>query len=461
MDREFQSPIDLMNVPAVSRTGLLGSFSPGTILEDSGRREVTAGINPAAMVDGSHLLGFRAGYANYRGADDSSLFDPATHSTDDSDITGDRAGFERIFDVCDIGPVFADSQRWFDPTMVGMLRSDVMASAGTPQGSRDVMYNRIVETLQPPYNSIGRHRTPGKINLNTTPDFIRRGAVYPEHPTEGAAPFSTTLTARQRRNGFLDIGEQPRTPGLPGQGLVSYNPNNSTNNGDGFSSQFRTGVLFGNGSVHRALTWGISTFYDLDDSRGAPSVLGQLDQYGRTVDTRFGKGFKAFIESRRGYGSATAQSTRHEAPDIVPGVRRVGINPSLDWRYPTRFAGVFAPAGAASDSSVQRFMRLEGDGNRGVRRRTHDMSVLRPHPDFDLRTMNASERTAVLAETNTDYSINVEANPTGGAVTLPPLATSPPEVVNLRMPLLNKSLFERSQAELQQEFSQPRSRFIL
>ncbi len=124
----------------------------------------------------------------------------------------------------------------------------------------------------------------------------------------------------------------------------------------------------------------------------------------------------------------------------------------LDWRYPTQFAGVFAPARAASVPSVQRFMRTESAKGVGVRRRTHDMSLLRPHPDFDLRTSFATDadRNNYLSDqTDSSYSLKVEEEPAGW---MPLDLTTPPEVVDLRMPLVNTGLFERPQAELHQNF---------
>ena len=277
-----------MNVPAVSRTGLLPSFSPGTELQDSAQREIPRHFD--------HLLGFNIGYANYRGGQDESLFSgPETRLNDPDDITGERAGFERIFDYVDIGPVWFDAQRWFEPNQVSYLPDDTT----NPLGLRERMFNRVVETLQPPFNFVGKHRTPGRVNLNTTPDYIRRGGNYSSTFPTPTPPVDPVLVPER----FLDAGERPNALLTAGTGGVNANPNNNTNNGNGFSSQFFNSSLYGNGSVHRALTWGISTAYELDDAYGAPVVMGQFNNYDQSVDTRFGRSFKAFIESRRGYAS--------------------------------------------------------------------------------------------------------------------------------------------------------------
>ena len=82
---------------------------------------------------------------------------------------------------------------------------------------------------------------------------------------------------------------------------------------------------------------------------------------------------------------------------------------------------------------------------------------MRPHPDFDIRTMSDTVRGEYTSNTlNPDgsepFTIAVERDPTGGAVTLPMLNPSPPEVADLKMPLVNMGLFERPQAELHQNF---------
>lgn len=76
----------------------------------------------------------------------------------------------------------------------------------------------------------------------------------------------------------------------------------------------------------------------------------------------------------------------------------------------------------------------------GVPRKTYDMSLLRPHPDFDVRGLGTTDQTAISNANDTSFSLQVE--------TPQPAPASPPEVSNLRMPLLNKGLFERSQADL-------------
>ncbi|MEM0925934.1 MAG: hypothetical protein AAGJ83_07845, partial [Planctomycetota bacterium] len=380
--------------------------------------------------------------------------------------TGDRPGFEQIFDYVDVGPVWFDSQRWFDPETV-QFRLDSAFNSGTPfQVSLHRMFNRSVETLQPPYNYIGRHRTPGKINLNTSPDYIRKGP---------GLPVSTIVRPNTLHELFLDdprgLGnrgiEDPENPAsLPTSVTqISFNPSNDAVRGDGLSRQFTSGsALFGNGSVYRSLAWGHSTLYELDNGYGSPSTLGENNRYFESVDTSFGRGFKGFVESRRGYGTS--------ASGVLTGGRNAFYlgNAELDFRYPTRFAGMFAPAAASSLNSVQRFMRqLTPQAVGGFPRRTHDMGLLRPHPDFDLRTLNNSQLSAVELDTDESFSLDVEVDPTtsrlnndvdsppppGLASTLLPALNNgvAPDVDlstvdDLRMPLLNTGLFERPQAEL-------------
>ncbi|MCD0461802.1 hypothetical protein LOC72_20210 [Roseiconus lacunae] len=491
MNREYRSPMDLLNVPAVSRTRLLATFGPQTELQDNARREITTdalesieAIAGSPTVRDTHLLGFVTGNGSIRTDDDQTdAFGTAQtrpdvgiaidDDADFEDLTGGRAGFEQIFDYVDVGPVWFDSQRWLDPEKVEFRQDRNLAAQNTLLGQRQRMFNRSVETLQPPNNYIGLHRTPGKINLNTTPDYIRKGPN-----------FASSATAAVRSQQFLDgvddpadtsanprqVLEDPTNP----QALASnvqqllWNPHNLSVRGDGLSPQYVASQLFGNGSVYRSLAWGHSGFYELDDTRGSPSVLGQNNRYFESTDTYFGRGFKGYIESRRGY------STTRPYPASVP-VPTISVpNPELDYAYPTRFAGVFAPAQASATPSVQRFMRQLGRdtaATAGYPRRTHDMGLLRPHPDFDLRTLTSDQITDIQNATDTRFSLEVEENTTMLTINNPsntnqlPLLTNGNEtetrpaggptfpaalqpITDLRMPIVNTGLFERPQAEL-------------
>ncbi|MCA9138403.1 MAG: hypothetical protein KDB00_16645, partial [Planctomycetales bacterium] len=473
MNREYQSPYDLINVPAVSRTRLLTTFSPESMMQDAGLKELPRNVYETLQqiatgnvnIQESHLLGFDTGLANFRTQDGNGQFAngrqrlgiPENYTFDFDELTGGRAGFEMIFDYVDVGPVWFDSQRWLDPEKI-QFRNSVTYDTSTPflqQLHR--MFNRSVETLQPPNNYIGRHRTPGRINLNTSPDYIRKGPEYSS--VAGATPQLLNRLETEMLDGIepaagLTAVPLLENPSNPGSGtihdaFISASPQNDSVRGDGFTAQYIGSRLFGNGSVYRSLTWGISTPFELDNVYGAPETLGQDNQYMRSVDTSFGHSFKAFIESRRGYDQT--------APGTFLSVN--GRNPELDYRYPTRFAGVFAPAAASLTPSVQRFMRtLDRSASAqptslgpsglpvGVPRRTHDMSLLRPHPDFDVRTMTNAQRTNVATAADTSFSLAVETPDVGGFA--PALTPPTPEVRDLRMPLVNSGLLERPQADL-------------
>ncbi len=426
LDREFQSPLELINVPAVSRTGLLPQFSPGTMLQDMATARDPDSLRSFAGLPGE-LRQLSRRRTNHR-----SMILGQRHVDNADDLTGDRAGLEQIFDFVDIGPVWFDSRRWLEPNQVSFLQDDPM----NPLGLRDRMFNRVVETLQPPFNFIDKHRTPGTrelehdARLHSSRTILRTAfpAADKRWRPESGGPLSGC------RRGARDAdGHQPNTNPPTNIGRVFNNLNNSTNNGNGFSSQFRSSALYGNGSVYRSLTWGISTAYELDDEARSPTAMGDFNDYERTVDTRFGRSFKAFIESRRGY------ATQHAVPSWFSLALYLG-NPMLDWRYPTQFAGVFAPAQASSVPSVQRFMRTESKKSNltGVRRRTHDMSLLRPHPDFDLRTMTDAERSNLAMTNDASYSLRVESptDPNGvfASQTPPSTLTIPaPEVRRRRL----------------------------
>ena len=495
LDRDYQSPFDIMNVPASSRTGILTTFTPGTTYFNLGEK------NREAPNNFGHLLGFDYNFDRHRPED--IQFDTLgrnrlplgyaepvepedqTFEQDFDLFTGDKPGFEQIFDYVDTGPVWFDSQRWIDPEKV-LFRNDQFLSGQTLNyQQRARLFNRAVTTLQPPYNYIGKHRTPGRVNLNTTPDYIRKG------PGFGA-----------NLNEFLDAGETPEQPDrviadqtnpVPSEPYIFANPYNDNVDENGFTFEFRgssaapnsIAPLFGNGSIHRSLQWGSSTPYELDadlDSAslplpfrrvhyGAPSVHGINNFYEQTVDSPFGRSFKAFIESRRGYHSSV------RAP-LAPGLLPTDLgNPDLDWRYPTRFAGAFGTARSSALGSVQRFMRAPDESGIGAIRRTDDMGLLRPHPDFDERLITNAQRNAHANPPTTasgnpwPFSLGVEvaaetlgANDGnqggGGDVTAPgPTRVGPAgrvpsgDTVNdLRMSVLRTRLFERPQAELHSNY---------
>lgn len=412
-DRDFQSPLDLISIPAVSRTGLATTFSPGTVLQDSAKRELPVRFE--------HLLGFEHNFAVESNADvpnNWSLGRPAPVSSSASDLTGRRAPFELCLDYVSTGEASYLANRW--------LKADQIKFIQQPTTQRAQIFNRVVEFMQPPFNYFPGLRTPGRINLNTTPDYISPGGNF-----------------NVNTGGFLDLGERLDDNSQTGSVLIQH----STIVSDvATRSQVWGGSsLFANGSIFRSMAWRHSTFFDLDDSYGEPAALGQFDRYGEGVDTRFGRGFKAFIESRRGFDSALQSSN---------STSRLG-NPQLDWRYPTQFAGVFSTAQAAEIPSVQRFMLRKKNGVNeltGVRRRTHDMTVLRPHPDMDQRLLTDAEDNAFQQAANSSaFSLNVESDPTGNSVELPSFAANP-EVRNLRMTRLNQSLFDRTLPELHKNF---------
>lgn len=478
LNRDYQSPMEIMNVPATSRTALLNEFSPGTVLQDSSTREVTTRFN--------HLLGFEEGFArpiakDYRGNFQNFLREfrePGPLNQDLGELTGDRAGFEAIFNYVDTGVVSFDDAHWIDPTQVKAIKDQNILNPVW-----DGMFNRTVEVLQPPFNYVRSQRTSGKINLNTMRDYIRRGAANPPS------------------NQLLDQLETPETPAaVPGgdpanifERRIRYNPYyplgstvaNFNEFNDGYygvnpvplplqNTPIATGAfLFAGGSTYRSLSWGISNFHELNDipsSRndnldapwlGQETVMGQKNYYSASVDTRFGRDFKAFIESRRG----TADTLRGLSANLSSP--RELFNPQLDARYPSRFSGVFSTAEAAAVPSVQRFMRMDDANGRAIRRRTHDMGLMRPHPDFDQRTMTQANRMAVNSPSNGLYSLLVEATPTTPDVEVDVLGNVPEqnafplaayarqprnEIDQLRMPLVNRSMFERSQAELDVQF---------
>ncbi|QDT60246.1 hypothetical protein SV7mr_27660 [Stieleria bergensis] len=477
LDRDFESPLDLINVPAVSRIGMSYSFGPGTRYDD-----VNTKLRELPVRFG-HLLGFEFEFNIERGYDtdtDSStnttryqFYSPQDVRTVDVDgdnqyFTGGRAGFEQIFDYVDVGPVWFDSQRWFDTAKV--TARDQSFVAGKPAGVQAryqlavPLFNRAVATLQPPYNYISKHRTPGKVNLNTMPDYVTKGPGVLNDPT--------------LVNDFLDYGESAENPKLlspTGQQplYLSSSPYNNNLDSNLLSAEYRgNSRLFGSGSIFRALNWAGSTPFELDSFiddngferpiYGSPSIIGDHNRYEEAVDTQFGRSFKAFIESRRGYDGT--QRVAGATAGAV-GLR----NPYLDWRYPTQFAGLFSVGRASSSGSVQRFMRtpnapdpVPGNPNPGVVRRVSEMGLLRPHPDFSNRLITDAVRTAHgdSATTPPLYSLGVGKLPTADGTlnntsgTKPDLAFAQPRPLaeDLEISMLKTRLFERPQAELHSNF---------
>ncbi|MEM9828664.1 MAG: hypothetical protein AAF958_18905, partial [Planctomycetota bacterium] len=236
LDREFSSPLELIDVPATSWTGMKREFSPGTQLQDQGQRELPSQY--------AHLLGFYDDFAQRGAAADDRAdlsrsipnADVVTDDNPDPKVAGQRTPFELIFDYVSTGSPSYKDQRWFPA-------DQVVFSPGTTD--LDAMYNRAVEFLQPPYNYTPTLRVPGRINLNTTPDYVRLGGPTP--PVLGDSDF-------------LDANEDPAggTPG--GIGIQSVTQVASQKD---LSPAFTGSALFGNGSVYRSFAWAGSSFYDL------------------------------------------------------------------------------------------------------------------------------------------------------------------------------------------------------
>ncbi|WP_144055186.1 hypothetical protein [Rhodopirellula baltica] len=456
VNRPFQSPLDLMRVPAVSNTRMMVEFTPGSTLMDTGNREVPTEFK--------YLLGFRHKYAEDRGVG-TDLHDPANgvgaavpatelHTT----LTGGRAGFELIFDFVQTASPYYDAKHWIRPDRLEMFKeSEITGPPGSFTEVNARVFNRVVELMRPPFNFIPRHRQPGRINLNTMPDYIRRGGSY---STTYSAPELATV-----EDDTFDIGEKPSDPTAwptpPGTqtltdttpARVSYYPNQLVTAPK--ANVFANSILFGDGSIFRSFAWAHSTAYELDDyyraspamgisSIGEPRVAGEHNHYADSVGTRFGRGFKGFIESRRGY----SRSTNHT---------RYG-NPELDSRYPTRFAGAFAAHSAAQIPSMHRFGRMgtreAGTPQAATIRRTHDMSIMRPHPDLDSRSMSATDRNDIQNVGDLKYSLQFEETPTNsGTGNLSAAYPAAPAAAQaLRVSMFNSGLFERPTAELLENF---------
>ena len=155
----------------------------------------------------------------------------------------------------------------------------LFATASTP---RDAMFNRAVELLQPPYNYMPMFRSPGRINLNTTPDYIRRGGSY--HGNYAANVVDQ----------MLDVGEQVLTNVAPTLDTdvndVHDHVEISRAAKQISQSLLPAGLgsvtgLFGDGLVYRSFAWGGSDAHDLDDVRRRLSLTGTVNFYEMQVDS--------------------------------------------------------------------------------------------------------------------------------------------------------------------------------
>ena len=462
-DRDFQSPMELIHVPAYGAGSLSQYLSPGTRLSDDGERE-----SPARF---EHLLPF----VDRRAETDSIATSTVDASTPgpvvdgvDVAVTGERrTPFELLLDyVYTDNPNYADDH-WYDPAGV-LIGSNPNSNTGI-----DAMFDLAVANLQPPYNYRPSRLISGRVNLNTMPDYVR--------------PGGGSLTSNAARPFYLDFAEnaEDNTAPTPSTRIVQsiiFNDQTSSPNYSGvgpFSTTSGNGdvPLFANGSVFRSFAWSGSTAYGLDFElegsgvrhqrpavMGSDNATGETDRYSRTTETSFGYGFKSFIESRRGYPSITRSSYSPTAAQTT-GQNELG-NLLLDHRLPTQFAGVFATADAARAAPVQRYLRTPIDDptipslsagtptpTDSIRRRTTDMTLLRPHPDFDLRTVQPTFRTDFDTAANTErYTGYPEQEPTGNpaGVPAPPTGTYPVE--SLRMTRDGGGVFERTLPELHGDF---------
>ncbi|MGB7324097.1 MAG: hypothetical protein WBD31_04450, partial [Rubripirellula sp.] len=383
-DRDFASPYEIAMVPACStaRFGIeldLGTdadFSTLDPVEFENRRPF------------GHLLGFDHNY-------DSSL--QRTY------VRGPSPGFDMIFDFVDTGAIYADGERWISPLQT--------------QQSGFATYNRVTETLRPPFNNITLHRVPGKINLNTTPDYLQNN------------------DANDRTN--FDLGESAIEP-------ESTNSNSGTARNFSRFKSHDGGTLNGNipkfsgyGGVYKALSYGFSTIHELNTGEFAAFPASSTDHvqnnrfgvgiprvgqsivagYPSTQDTPFGYNFKGFIESRTGFSQAYA---------ATPGIWDLR-NRFVDHRFPTRFAGVFGTASTANLPTLRQYAIKDKDfnGTPDSIRRTYDVSLLRPHPDLDRRTR--------ITDPNQDQ-FDLPTDQLGNTV--------------LRSSMISTPLFERPEPEL-------------
>lgn len=388
-DRDYSSPYEIMSVPATSTVRMPFEFSPGTMLDSN------PASNPPVVNERTsgfdHLLGFGDDY-NDR---DSSKWAPSGDGR-----LGSGPGFEQIFDFVDTGPIFGDGERWLEPTQT------VASGGGNP------VFDRVTETLHPPFNSIPLHRVPGKINLNTMPDYVGVTGEPERSPTD------------------FDHLETPAEPQVFVNGKKNstrYWENLSTSN-EGF---------VGDGSVYQSLAWGYSRFRELDNRYGIPTGESEKDRYANTQDSPFGFNFKGFIESRTGF---TQNTPKPSSP--APGELK---NRQLHPKYPSRFVGVFAPAssrgfpllsGAGGVTSVDAYLaqNKEYGGTREHPKQFMDMGLLRPHPDLDGRDVDLPPSTSVPLD---EYDLRVE-----------PASNGRPE---WRSQLLRTPLFERTHANLHRD----------
>ena len=424
-DRDYRSPLELMNVPACSATGMLREFSPGSKLTLGGGNT----LEIASPFE--HLLGFESQLDQSSGSTSDITLSP-TETTPlprvlapvvNQGFTGLRPPFELIFDVVDTGEPGYDQNRWWPAEQTKFRKNATTAL--------DRLFNRAVEFYQPPYNYLPRRRSPGRVNLNTLPDYIRRtpGNAAIDYLDVGESKVDNAVTTppvRLVRSGAATNQSELSEGGAGAEDLVE--PFNLTTGTRSY--------LFGSGLGYRALTWGGSTVFDLDDAIGEPAATGEVNEYATQTDSSFGRGFKAFIESRRGYPSAA-------------GTTSLLRNPNLDERYPSQFAGVFATATAAEVPSVRRLLRpLAGSGNDAGFRRTADMSMLRPHPDFD-QTEGSPTPAGLLVENVVTTGPTASVSPSVNVPTPTPAGFN---VQALEMSKAPAGVFERSMSELHQSY---------
>ena len=154
---------------------------------------------------------------------------------------------------------------------------------------------------------------------------------------------------------------------------------------------------------------------------------------------------------------------------MTPSVQR--FMRQLEYKNPAETIGYNPPAMVGDPPTPRQAI--------GVPRRTADMGLRRPHPDFDIRTMAPRHREDVEDSRTTDYTrvqpapsprnddsnrfaLSVEVDATtsllndpnqgsAGDYQIPTLPTTPVNrtgISTLTMPMVNSSLFERPQAEL-------------
>ncbi len=249
------------------------------------------------------------------------------------------------------------------------------------------------------------HRVPGRVNLNTTPDFVQLN-----DPND----FTN-----------FDRGENPITPEV-------YN---GTTNVIRYSATPAFGTFTGNGAVYQSLAWGYSTAFELDRGEFGlaggttiPSISGPGTAYASTQDTPFGYNFKGFIESRTGYSQNAPTNPGFPATPAYLAPFEDLRNRFVFHNYPSRFAGLFGPSSAAR-LPIQKYLPLDVGGGPAAVRRTYDVTLMRPHPDLERRQF--ATQPAI-----DEYDINTDLVGAGSV---------------LRSQILSTPLFERSQAELHRD----------